>query len=370
MKILWLFLRKELVQLLRDQRLLPMLILAPVVQLLILGYAATFDVKKIPSMIIDYDRSPKSRDFIDAFVNSSYFVLVRYTDNIKEVDEMFDSNSARVAIIIPRDFGKQIEKRAESKVAVIYDGTDMITSSVAIGYTNLIVSKFSGFNELAGRGSSIPMVVPELRIWYNQELKSSYFMVPAIFALLLTVVTMVVSSMSLVKEKELGTIEQLSVTPIHSYQIILGKMSPFVVIAFLDVVLVTIIANQWFEVPLRGSFLDLTLAALIFLLSSLGLGLFISVNVSTQQQAMMTAIFLVFLPSILLSGFIFPIENMPNWLQPVPYFLPVTYFINIIRGIFLRGATLADMSRDYLALTGIGIVIFTLSVMKFKKSIK
>src|SRR4030042_2991865 len=177
MKILWLFLRKELVQLLRDQRLLPMLILAPVVQLLILGYAATFDVKKIPSMIIDYDRSPKSRDFIDAFVNSSYFVLVRYTDNIKEVDEMFDSNSARVAIIIPRDFGKQIEKRAESKVAVIYDGTDMITSSVAIGYTNLIVSKFSGFNELAGRGSSIPMVVPELRIWYKQELKKSYFMV-------------------------------------------------------------------------------------------------------------------------------------------------------------------------------------------------
>lgn len=347
------------------------MIIAPIAQLLILGYAATFDVKKIPTIICDLDKSPRSRDLINKFLNAGYFSMIKYSDNLKDIDTLLDGNIARAGIIIPNGFGKNIERKADTKISVISDGADGITSAVSISYSNLIITQYSAILQPAGgKIIPVPYLIPELRIWYNQDLKSTYFMVPGILALLLLIVTMVVSSMSLVKEKELGTIEQLSVTPIKTYQVILGKMSPFVVISLVDVIIVVLVATLWFEVPLRGSLIDLFFAVMLFLLSTLGLGLFISINVSTQQQAMMSAIFLAVFPSMLLSGFIFPIENMPQLIRPISYILPMTYFMRIIRGIFLRGATLSDLSINYIALAIIGAVIFLFSMLKFKKSLE
>ena len=372
MNILWIFLKKELIQIKRDRRILPILLVAPIAQLLILGYAATFDVKKIPTIICDLDKSSRSRDLIEKFLNTGYFNMVSYSDNLKDIDTLLDGNIARVGIIIPNGFAKKVERKDNAEIAVIADGADGITSAVSLSYSNLIITQYSSIIQAGStmKGSGVPLLVPELRIWYNQDLKSAYFMVPGIFALLLLIVSMVVSSMSLVKEKELGTIEQLSVTPIRTYQIILGKMSPFVIISFVDVIIVTLIATLWFKVPLRGSLVDLFIAVMLFLLSALGLGLLISINVSTQQQAMMSAIFLVVFPSMLLSGFIFPIENMPQWIQPISRMLPMTYFLNIIRGIFLRGATFSDLMVNYAALTLIGLIIFLFSILKFKKSLE
>lgn len=368
MRILLLFLRKELLQIKRDRKLLPLLIIAPIIQLLILGYAATFDVKKIPLLLIDYDKSVYSKDLIDFFINSGYFVIVEEAENLKRIDALFENGHARVAIIIPRGFTKAIQAGRKTEISILYDGADIITSSVAIGYNNLIINRFANSIGKVSKNVSMQNIKAELRIWYNQELKTAYFMVPAIFALLLTIVTLAIGSMSLVKEKELGTIEQLAVTPMRAYHIIAGKMSPFILIAMLDVALVTLVANKLFKVPFRGSLFDLFLASFIFLLSSLGLGLLVSVLVSTQQQAMMMAIFIFFLPSILLSGFIFPIENMPSWIQPISYILPVTYFIDILRGIFLKGASISDIYISYIALMLIGIIIFIVSVLKFKRS--
>ena len=365
MRILLLFLRKELLQIKRDRKLLPLLIIAPIIQLLILGYAATFDVKKIPLLLIDYDKSVYSKDLIDSFINSGYFVVKEKAENLKRVDALFENGLVGVAIIIPRGFSKAIVSGRKTEISILYDGTDIITSSVAMGYSNLIINKFANSAIKVSKNVSMHNIKAELRIWYNQELKTVYFMVPAIFALLLTIVTLAIGSMSLVKEKELGTIEQLAVTPMRAYHIIAGKMSPFVLIAMLDVALVTLVATKLFEVPLRGSLFDLFLASFIFLLSSLGLGLLVSILVSTQQQAMMMAIFIFFLPSILLSGFIFPIENMPKWIQPISYILPVTYFIEILRGIFLKGASINDIYINYIALMLIGIFIFSVSIFKF-----
>jgi len=369
MNILLIFLKKEFLQLARDKRLLPLIFIAPVIQLLILGYAATFDVKKIPLLVVDYDKSQDSRELMQSFLNSGYFVNKAYEDDIRKVDDYFERGYIRVALIIPIGFAKSIHAGRDINIQIIYDGADIITTSIAIGYANLIVNSFSANTQVEFKDIRKLAIKPELRIWYNQELKTAYFMVPAIFALLLTIITVAIGSMSIVKEKELGTIEQLVVTPISGYHIIAGKMSPFIFITMIEVAVVSFVANKLFNVPLRGAIVDLFIASLIFLLSSLGIGLLISILVSTQQQAMMAAIFLYFLPSILLSGFVFPIENMPKWVQPISYILPVTYFIEILRGIFLKGATISDLQSNYIALVIIGIIIFSISTLKFKKSI-
>ena len=372
MNILWIFLKKELIQIKRDRRILPILLVAPIAQLFILGYAATFDVKKIPTIICDLDKSSRSRDLIEKFLNTGYFNMVSYSDNLKDIDTLLDSNSARVGIIIPNGFGKKIERKDNAEIAVIADGADGITSAVSISYSNLIITQYSSIMQTGStmKGSGVPLLIPELRIWYNQDLKSAYFMVPGILALLLLFVSMVVSSMSLVKKKNwepLNNFLLLLLEPTRSYW---GKMSPFVIISFVDVIIVTLVATLWFKVPLRGSLVDLFIAVMLFLLSTLGLGLLISINVSTQQQAMMSAIFLAVFPSMLLSGFIFPIVNMPQWIQPISYILPMTYFLNIIRGIFLRGATFSDLMVNYAALMLIGLIIFLFSILKFKKSLE
>lgn len=354
---LFIFLKKELIQIGRDKKILLLLIIAPMLQLIILGYAATFDVKKIPTIICDLDKSNFSKELTDAFINSGYFILIKKCKNIKEINTYLDGNIARTVIIIPYNFEKKLKRKEDISVPIIIDGTDGITSNVVIAYSFQIINNFAAKIRDQILNISIPSIRANLRIWYNQELKSSYYMVPAIFALLLSIVTIVVSSMSLVKEKELGTIEQLLVSPLKFYQIIIGKIFPFIIIAFIDVILVLLISYKWFKVPIRGSLLDFAIAVCLFLLSSLGLALIVSIKVSTQQQAMMVSLFFIFLPSILLSGFVFPIENMPTWVQPISYALPVTYFIKIIRAIFLKGDTFENLINDYIALAIIGLII-------------
>ena len=361
------FLRKELWQIRRDRKILGMLLGAPVIQLILLGYAATFDIKHIPIAVCDLDVSESSRALVESFTNSGYFDVVARTRDLHALDGLLGGNAARMGLVVPRGFERDLLRGAGPTLQVISDGTDSMSAAAGAGYARLIAMQ--GALTLPKGQAGPPRVSPELRIWYNQELKSSFFMVPAIFAMLLMVVAMVVPSMAIVKEKELGTIEQLYVTPIRPWQIILGKMLPFVLIAFVNVTVVSQIAYWWFGVPLRGPVLALVLAVCLFLLSSLGLGIFVSTVTQTQQQAMMIAIFIVLMPSLLLSGFAFPIDNIPATIRPISYCLPITYFINILRGVFLRGAGVADLWWNYAALAGLGPLILGAAALKFRKSL-
>jgi len=362
------FLRKELAQILRDRKIIMMLLGAPVIQLIILGYAATFDVKHIPTVVCDLDMSESSRRLVESFSNSGYFTIVAQTRDLREIDRVMGANTARLGLVVPRDYGRDLRRGAGAAIQVVSDGTDSMSAGAGAGYARLIALQAAGLDLPKGIPGP-PRLGAELRIWYNQELKSPFFMVPAIFAMLLMVVAMVVPSMSIVKEKELGTIEQLYVTPIKPWQLILGKMLPFVVIAFVNVVMVSFIARLWFGVPLRGSVLDLALAVSLFLLSSLGLGIFVSTVTQTQQQAMMIAIFIILMPSILLSGFAFPVDNIPATIRWVSYCLPITYFINILRGVFLRGADVHDLWWNYAALAVLGPLILGAALIKFRKGL-
>lgn len=363
------FLRKELWQIRRDRKILGMLLGAPVIQLLLLGYAATFDIKHIPLAVCDLDVSESSRSLVESFTNSGYFTVTARTRDLHAIDGVMDANTARIGLVIPRGYGRDLLRGDGPVLQVVTDGTDSMSAAAGAGYARLIALQAAGGTALPKGIAGPPRVNPELRIWYNQELKSSFFMVPAIFAMLLMVVAMVVPSMAIVKEKELGTIEQLYVTPIRPWQIIAGKMLPFVLIASVNVVVVSAIAYWWFGVPIRGSIFSLALAVSLFLLSSLGMGIFVSTVTQTQQQAMMIAIFIVLMPSILLSGFAFPIDNIPATIRPISYCLPITYFINILRGVFLRGAGVADLWWNYAALAALGPVILAAAALKFRKSL-
>jgi ABC-2 type transport system permease protein len=363
--------KKELIQIKRDPRILPMFLVAPVIQLVLLGYAASFDIRNIPIAVCDMDISESSRTLARSFITSGYFRIVKNTRDMDSLDAMLASNEVRMGILIPAGFERSVLRGAPEPVGLIIDGTDTMTAVAGAGYARMIISQSTAaIGAIPGMPAvPIPTMGAELRIWYNQEIKSAFFMVPAIFALLLSVVAMVIPSMAIVKEKELGTIEQLYVSPIKPWQLIAGKMLPFVVIAFINVILVTAIGYFWFGVPMRGSMLNLFVAVSLFLLSSLGLGLFISTAVQTQQQAMMVAIFVVMFPSILLSGFAFPIDNIPAPIRPLSYVLPVTYFIAITRGLFLRATTFRELLPSYAALTALGVVILTLAIARFRKSL-
>lgn len=369
MKIILSFVIKEFRQLKRDKRILPILIVAPIIQLILLGYAATFDIKNIQLAVCDLDESRTSKNLIEKITSSSHFLLKYYVEDPNDIDKLFKSNQIKSAVIIPTDFEKGIYSKNVKPILFLTDGTEGTTASVSLIYARAIIFKYlKDFLNEEKREIS-PKIEYQVRIWYNPEMKSSNFMIPAIFALLLSIITMLIPSMSLVKEKEIGTIEQLFVTPIKPYQIILGKMTTFMLISIIDIIFVTIIAVLWFEVPLRGSVFNLFLATFLFLFTTLGIAIFFSTITYTQQQAMMSVMFLFLLPSMLLSGFIFPIENIPYFFRWISYLLPLTYFIEILRGVFLKGNTFFELSKQYTILMIIGLLIFTLSLIKFKKNI-
>jgi ABC-2 type transport system permease protein len=360
--------RKEFLELRQDPRLFSIVIIAPIVQLTMLGYAATTDVRNVPVVVVDEDASSESRDLVSRFEASGNFVVIDRLASSGRIDEYLDSGRAWMALQIPHDYGERVRSGYPTTVQVVADGTDANSTNVALGYAGTLVASFA--RELAaqsGSGRATPLVSADVRVWFNPQLESKDFMIPGIIALLLLVVTTNLSSMAIVRERELGTLEQLNVTPIARWELILGKMLPYAFIGLIDVLLVVVVALFWFEVPLRGSFPLLLLMCLVYLLTTLGLGLFVSTISATQQQAMMTASFFFLIPMVFLSGFVFPIENMPAIVQKVTYLIPLRYFLVILRDIFLKGVGLETFWPEALALTAWGVGILTLATLRSSK---
>jgi ABC-2 type transport system permease protein len=376
MKTIMHIIRKEFLQVRRDKRMLPIIFVAPVFQLIILGYAANLDIEEIPTIICDRDRSEQSRELADKFTQSEYFRLVGWIDDIRDADGCIDKSEADLIIVFPRGFGSDLISGHSADLQVIADGSNAYAASIGLSYASGVVSDYSRKIALR-RIEATPLrrlaeagINPEIRLWYNPDLRSRDFMVPGILGLLLMLMTMLLTSLAIVKEKEVGTLEQLVVTPIKPYQLIIGKTTPFAIIGMIDVVLVILVATFWFNIPIHGSPLLLVFLCAVFLLTTLGLGLFISTVSQTQQQAMMTSMFFVMLPMIFLSGFVFPIENMPRIIQLYTYLLPLRYFFVVVRGIFLKGVGWAALWDEALVMLLFGIAILSLSAMRFRKRLK
>ncbi len=362
-------LTKELIELRSDPRLFGIVVLAPIIQLLVLGYAATTDVKNIPILVADGDRSVASRTLIDRFGASANFDVVDVVTGDGAIERHLEYGTAWMALTIPPGFGTDVAAGRPTKVQVIADGTDSNSTTVALGYARSIVGAYSAERSAAlapGRRRAAP-IEADVRVWFNPRLESREFMVPGIVALLLLVVTTNLSAMAIVREREVGTLEQLNVTPLARWELIVGKLLPYALIGMIDVVLVTIVAVYWFQVPFLGSFALLFACSAMYLLSTLGLGLFISTISQTQQQASMTATFFFLTPMIYLSGFTFPIENMPEWIQYVTYVIPLRYFLVIVRGIFLKGVGVDVLWPQMAALLACGLVLITLATLRSSK---
>jgi ABC-2 type transport system permease protein len=372
MKTIYHIIVKEFLQLRRDRRMFGLSFMAPVIQLMLLGYAATTDVKEIPMLICDLDQTSKSREFIDQFVNSGYFVVEAETHSLNEIDRSIEDGHVWMALVIPPSFSSDLLALRQTKVQLLADGSDANSANISLGYASQIVSKYSrsivaDVQKRFPQAQRTSRISPETRVWYNPDLRSRNFMVPGVLALVLMIITMTLTSLAVVKEKEIGTLEQLMVTPIRPYQLILGKLLPFTIIGALDALLVILVARFWFDVPVRGSVALLLALSGLFVLTTLGLGLFVSTISKTQQQAMMTAQFFFFMPFIYLSGFAFPIENMPRAIQYITYLIPLRYFIVIIRGVFLKGVGIAELWPQVIPLWIFGLAILTLSVLRFRK---
>lgn len=363
-------LRKELQELRRSPHLLPIVIVAPIIQLVLLGYAATTDVRNVPLVVADADRSSESRELMLRFDRSNYFRIVDVVASTSEVDRYLEENRAWMALAIPPGYGRQVQSGVPAAVQVVADGSDASSTTAALGYAANLVSGYALELAAERRPAGAPAtggIEAQVRVWFNPQLESRFFMVPGVLALLLMVMTSVLASMGLVREKETGTLEQLNVTPLARWELITGKLLPYAIIGMLDVVLVVGVAVYWFEVPLRGSLALLWALSLVFLMSTLGIGLLVSALSNTQQQAMLTAMFFFLMPMIFLSGFVFPIENMPAVIQPLTYLIPLRYYLVIVRGIFLKGVGMEALWLDALLLLCWGAAVLTLATLKSSK---
>jgi len=352
---------KELLQLRRDPKILPILFIAPVVQLIILGYAATTDIRRVELAVCDLDRSEASRELVERFTGSTYFRLTAAVDAQDALDQLLAAGGARIALTIPAGFGAERASGRPGAVQVLADGTDAMTGTAGLGYA---LGVLRDANSAAGVQ---PLIELRPLVRYNPDLKSRHFMVPAVLALIIMVMTMMLTAMAVVRETEIGTMEQLLVTPLKPYQLIIGKLVPYALVGLVEMLSALLVALYWFEVPLRGSFLVLVLLTLPFMLCTLGLGLLISTLSRTQQQAMMLTAFVFMMPQIYLSGFIFPIQNMPRGFQLVTYLVPLRYYVTILRGVFLKGVGLEVLWPQTLALLGLGLAIVVLARLRLQR---
>ena len=360
--------RKEFLELRQNPRLFGIVIVAPIIQLTMLGYAATTDVRDVPVIVADGDRTPASRALIARFEGSRNFTVIGVETTVRDVDRYLQRGDAWLALAIPRGDGESVASSRPVSLQLVADGSDSNSTTVALGYATALVGEYAG--EVAGLApSAAPAIDLRIRVFFNPQLESRFFMIPGVLALLLLLVTANLAAMAIVREKELGTLEQLNVTPLRRWELIVGKLLPYGVIAFIDVLLVTAVAVLWFEVPFRGSFALLLGTSMLYVICTLGLGLLISTISDTQQQAMMTATFFFLTPMIYLSGFIFPIENMPHVIQYATYVIPLRYFLVIVRGIFLKGIGLDLLWPQALALAAWGGVVLTLAVARSRKRI-
>jgi drug efflux transport system permease protein len=367
---------KEFLELRKDPKLFGVVVVAPILQLTMLGYAATTDVRDVPVVVADGDRSPSSRELIARFEGSRNFTVVDVVSTVRDVEPYLESGGAWLALSVPAGYGMNVSNGTPVTLQVIADGSDSNSTTVALGYATSLIGGYAQELVETGRssnpGSRSPAMIaggiePRIRIWFNPQLESRHFMIPGVLALVLLVVTANLASMAIVREKELGTLEQLNVTPLRRWELIVGKLLPYGVIAMVDVLLVVAVAVFWFEIPLRGSFTLLLGMSLLYVMCTLALGLFISTISDTQQQAMMTATFFFLTPMIYLSGFIFPIENMPVVIQVFTYLIPLRYFLVIVRGIFLKGIGLELLWPQAAALAAWGSIVLSLAVARSRK---
>jgi len=356
---------KEFIQILRDPRMKAIVFVIPVLQTLVFGFAVTTDVNNVPTAVFDLDKSFESRELVRRFEASGYFNIRVMPGSPAQVQELLDRSTVTVALQINPKFGTDLLRRIPTSIQLLADGTDSNTATVALDYANRIIKKYA--QDLAGPPSSLSARVDvRQRAWYNPELKSKNYNVPGVIAMVIMLTSLLLTSMAVVREREMGTMEQLMVTPLKPVELILGKTIPFALIAFFDMILITMLGVLLFDIPINGPLLLLPLSTAIYLLSVLGIGLFISTIAKTQQQALM-ATFLFYMPAVLLSGFMFPIENMPVMFQYVTYLNPLRYFLVIIRGIFLKGNGIAILWPQMTALLLLGIGVFALSAFRFKK---
>ncbi|MRR33763.1 ABC transporter permease [bacterium] len=365
---------KEFIQVFRDPRMRFIIFIVPLFQTVVFGYAVNTDVRDIRTAVYDLDNSTESRDLTARFAGSGYFRIVEHVSGDERVRELIDRGEVKAVLRMNKGLGDSLRAGREAPLQILLDGSDSNTAGIVLNYAGKIVARYNDRlrMEQAARsfGPAFRTGGVELRsrAWFNENLESRNFYVPAVIANIVFIITMLLSSMAVVREKEIGTMEQIIVTPIRRGEFILGKTVPFVLIGFIDVALITLLAAFWFQVPIRGSIPLLFGATALFLMSSLGFGLLISTISRTQQQAMMSAFFFIF-PAMLLSGFAFPIENMPEPVQWLTYLNPLRFYLVIIRGIFLKGVGGAVLWHQFLALLVLGTVILWFAVSRFRKTL-
>ncbi|OPY75540.1 MAG: Inner membrane transport permease YbhR [Syntrophorhabdus sp. PtaU1.Bin153] len=357
---------KEFLHFFRQKRTVFFLFIPPLIQIVVFGYVATMDVNNVSTAYYDLDRSSESRELARRLESSGYFTIKHAPRSAGEIRELIDRGDVLCAIQVNRGFGKDLQKGLSTQIQVIVDGTDSNTALIAMSYANAIIGKY-------GRDMMAPEIKARLlktdlrtRVWYNPDLRSKNYMVPGVIALIIMLTCLLLTSMSIVRERETGTMEQLMVTPIRPMELMLGKTIPAAVVGFFDMALVTVLGILLFQVPVKGALPLLVLCTAAYLLSILGIGLFISTISKTQQQAMM-ATFFFFQPAILLSGFATPIETMPAVFQYVTYLSPLRYFLVIVRGIFLKGVGIDVLWPQIAALVALGVIILAASALRFKK---
>ncbi len=363
--------RKEFVQIFRDPRTLALIIVMPIIQLFLLGYAATTDVRNIPVAILDQNQTPQSRELLDAFRAADYFRIDYYVNSPDEYQKLIESGKIRAALVIPPDYDSQLLD-GKAQALFVLDGSDGSVGATALSAARQIGQSYATKvleQQMTLRSSSaLPAPPLEVRtqVWYNPDFRSAYFMIPGVIGMILSFITTILTATTIVRERERGTIEQLIVTPIRSWELIVGKLLPYVILAFIETFEILIIGHLAFAVPVRGSLFLITLASGLFLMSSLGIGLFASTVANTQQEAMLT-VMMFNLPMIFLSGFFFPIQAMPKFLQLVSYAIPLRYYLVVIRALMIKGVGFAAIQSEIISLTIFGVVIMGAAALRFRK---
>lgn len=367
--------RKEFIHIRRDPRTLAIVLFLPVFQLVIFGYAVTSDIEHLPMAVFDQDHTAASRALVEAYRSSRYFDIAYQVQNIAQLERLIDSGRARVGLIVPPGYGNRLARQERAQVSFIIDGSDPTIANAALAAAGSVGQAHGATvaeRILQGGGltlAALPGVDVRTRVWYNPNMVSANYMVPALIGLILQTLTALLTAVSIVREREQGTLEGLIVTPIRPPELIIGKIVPYIVLAFMDTILILVVGTLWFRVPINGSVALLLGLAALFLLSSLGIGLLVSSVARTQQEAMMMAFFTI-LPSVFLSGFMFPIAAMPAVLQALSRFVPLTYFLVIDRGIVLKGNGMDILLPEVIALAAFGTIILSLAILRFRKRLE
>jgi ABC-2 type transport system permease protein len=364
--------RKEFIQITRDRRTLVIILLIPIIQLFLLGYSATSDVRNISLTVFDQCKCAESRMLMDAYRAADYFKLKYLAGSEDEIRRLVESGKVRAGLVIPPDYASTLA-RGKAEVAFILDGSDASSGTTALAAATLIGQQYGTtllVEKLARSGVNISTFQPPLtvntRVWYNPDLVSSYFMIPGVIGMILYAITAILTATSIVRERERGTIEQLIVTPIRSWELVVGKVIPYALLAFIDTLEVLAIGHWWFGMPIRGDLALILACSGLLVLSGLGIGLFASTIANTQQEAMLS-VWMTLLPSIFLSGFFFPLEAMPSVLQWVSYVIPLRYYLVIIRALLIKGVGAGPIIIEILALAAFGILIMTAASLRFRK---